>query len=457
MKAGYPLCPSVVVGKERREHMDTFFKMSERGSSTSVELRAGLTTFLAMSYIIALNPQILQGAGVPFAATITSTCFGAGIMTIAMGLFANRPLALASGLGINSMIAIATISYCGGDWHAAMGVIFVEGIAILLLVLCGLRQAIMDAIPVSLRHGISVGLGLFITMIGLMKAGIIVSGGGTPLALGKLTDPSFAIGVISIVATIFFIALKIKGALLLGIVVAVIAGIPLGLTTAPSGIVSFPDFSTFGAPFQADSAGTMGIVKVMTTPTLLILAFSLMMSDFFDTMGTAMAVAKQGDFLTKDGDVENMHEILVVDSCAAAAGGLLGASSITTFVESTSGAADGGRTGLSSVFCGLLFFVAVLFEPLISVVPGAATCGALVYVGFLMLSEVIEIDWSDLLDGLPAFLIVTGIPMTYSISSGIGLGFIGYVVVALATKNVRKVKPLMWVAAVAFVVYFLVS
>ncbi len=201
----------------------------------------------------------------------------------------------------------------------------------------------------------------------------------------------------------------------------------------------------------------MGIVKVMTTPTLLILAFSLMMSDFFDTMGTAMAVAKQGDFLTKDGDVENMREILVVDSCAAAAGGLLGASSITTFVESTSGAADGGRTGLSSVFCGLLFFVAVLFEPLISVVPGAATCGALVYVGFLMLSEVIEIDWSDLLDGLPAFLIVTGIPMTYSISSGIGLGFIGYVVVALATKNVRKVKPLMWVAAVAFVVYFLVS
>ena len=195
-------------------------------------------------------------------------------------------------------------------------------------------------------------------MIGLLKAGIIVSGGGTPLALGKLTDPSFAIGVISIVATIFFIALKIKGALLLGIVVAVIAGIPLGLTTAPSGIVSFPDFSTFGAPFQVDSAGTMGIAKVMTTPTLLILAFSLMMSDFFDTMGTAMAVAKQGDFLTKDGDVENMREILVVDSCAAAVGGFLGASSITSFVESTSGAADGGRTGLSSVVCGLLFFVA---------------------------------------------------------------------------------------------------
>ena len=173
-----------------------------------------------------------------------------------------------------------------------MGVIFVEGVAILLLVLCGLRQAIMDAIPVSLRHGISVGLGLFITMIGLLKAGIIVSGGGTPLALGKLTDPSFAIGVISIVATIFFIALKIKGALLLGIVVAVIAGIPLGLTTAPSGIVSFPDFSTFGAPFQVDSAGTMGIAKVMTTPTLLILAFSLMMSDFFDTMGTAMEIGR---------------------------------------------------------------------------------------------------------------------------------------------------------------------
>lgn len=437
--------------------MDKFFKITERGSSTAQELRAGLTTFLAMSYIIALNPLILSDAGVPISATITSTCFGAGIMTILMGVFANRPLALASGLGINSMIVVATSAYCGGDWHAAMAVILVEGVVILLLVLCGLRQAIMDAIPLSLRHAISVGIGLFVAMIGLANAGIIIGDGGTLIALGEVTQPSFIVGAISIVATIIFVAFDIKGALLLGILVAVICGIPLGVTTAPQGILSIPDFSSFGAPLQADANGVMGITKVLTTPTLLILAFSLMMSDFFDTMGTAMAVAKEGEFIDKDGNVEDMRAILIVDSCAAWIGGLLGASSITTFVESTSGAADGGRTGLSSIFCGLFFIICAFFAPIIAIIPGAATCGALVYVGYLMISEVTEINWSDLLEGLPSFLTVAGIPMTYSMSSGIGLGFIGYVVVAVATGNIKKVKPLMWVAAIAFVIYFMFS
>ena len=437
--------------------MDKFFKTAERGSSVAQELRAGLTTFLAMSYIIALNPLILSDAGVPISATITSTCFGAGIMTILMGLFANRPLALASGLGINSMIVVATSAYCGGDWRAAMGVIFLEGVVILLLVLCGLRQAIMDAIPLSLRHAISVGLGLFVAMIGLANAGIITGDGGTLVALGEVTQPTFIVGAISIVATIVFAAFDIKGSLLLGILVAVVCGIPLGVTQAPAGVLSIPDFSSFGAPFQADAAGAMGIVKVVTTPALLVPAFSLMMSDFFDTMGTALAVAKEGEFVDKEGNVENMREILIVDSCAAWVGGLLGASSITTFVESTSGAADGGRTGLSSIFCGLFFIVCAFFAPVIAVVPGAATCGALVYVGYLMISEVTEIDWHDMLEGLPAFLTVAGIPMTYSISSGIGLGFIGYVVVAIATGKAKTVKPLMWLASIAFVLYFIFS
>lgn len=437
--------------------METFFKLKERGTSVAREARAGLTTFLAMSYIIALNPLILSAAGVPLTATITSTCFGAGIMTILMGLFANRPLALASGLGINSMIAVATTAYCAGDWHAAMAVIFVEGIVILLLVLCGLRQAIMDAIPVSLRHAISVGLGLFIAMIGLANAKIITANEATMVGFGNISDPSFIVGCIAIIATIIFVSFKVKGALLLGILVAVLSGIPLGITTAPQGIFSLPDFSTFGAPFLTDEQGVMGIAKVITTPTLLILAFSLMMSDFFDTMGTAMAVAKEGEFLDENGNVEDMRQILIVDSCAAWVGGLLGASSITTYVESTSGAADGGRTGLSSIVTGLLFIVFAFFAPVIAVIPGAATCGALVYVGYLMMSEAVSIDWSDLLEGLPAFLIIAGIPFTYSISTGIGLGFIGYVVVALAMGKAKEIKPLMWVAALAFLFYFLVS
>ena len=436
--------------------MDSFFKAGERGSSVGQEIRAGLTTFLAMAYIIAVNPSLLTQAGIPATAAVTATCLGAGIMTILMGLIANRPLACASGMGVNAVFAFTLTGIAGGDWHAASAVIFIEGVAILILVLCGLREAIMDAIPVSLRHAISVGLGLFIAMIGLADAGIIVADESTMVALGDVFSPTFLVGLISIVVTIVLYAMNVKGALLLGIVLAVIAGIPLGVTQMPSGIVSGLDFTTFGAPFQADESGIMGIAKVVTNPTLLIFAFSLMMSDFFDTMGTAMAVAKQGEFLEPDGRVKDIKPILIVDSAAAAVGGLVGASSITTFVESASGAADGGRTGLSSVVAGLLFIVAAFFSPLISVVSSAATCGALVFVGYLMMSEVTEIDWSDLLEGLPAFLIVAGVPLTYSISNGIGFGFIAYVVVAAVTGQLKKVKPLMWIAALAFLVYFLV-
>ena len=437
--------------------MEKFFKMGERGSSTGQEVRAGLTTFLAMAYIIAVNPSLLAAAGVPMNAAVTSTCVGAGIMTIFMGLFANRPLACASGMGINAVVAYTLAALNGADWQVSMAVIFVEGCAILILVLCGLREAIMDAIPVSLRHAISVGLGLFIAMIGLADGGIIVANESTMVSFGDVTSPTFLVGLISIVATVILYSMNIKGSILIGIIIAVLCGIPLGVTQMPSGIVSALDFSSFGAPFMADSTGTVAVVKVLTTPILLVFAFSLMMSDFFDTMGTAMAVAKQGEFLNEDGTVENIREILIADSAAAAVGGLLGASSITTFVESASGAADGGRTGLTSVFTGILFILAAFFAPVISVVSSAATCGALVIVGFLMMTDVVDIDWTDLLEGFPAFMVIAGIPLTYSISNGIGMGFIACVIVALVTGRGKKIKPLMWVATAAFVVYFLLS
>ena len=437
--------------------MERFFKLTERGSSVATEARAGLTAFLAMAYIIAVNPLLLHEAGVPSAAAVTATCLGAGLMTIIMGLVANRPLACASGMGVNAIVAYSLTAIAGGDWHAAMGVIFIEGAAILLLVLCGLREAIMDAIPVSLRHAISVGLGLFIAMIGLKDGGVIVADESTMVALGDVTSPTFVMALISIVVTVALYAKRVPGALLLGIVISVVAGIPLGVTQVPSGVVSGLDFSSFGAPFLTDGAGTMGIVKVLASPTLLVFAFSLMMSDFFDTMGTAMAVAKQGEFLNEDGSVEDIKQILVVDSAAAAVGGALGASSITTFVESASGAADGGRSGLTSVVAGVLFILTAFFSPVIAIVNAAATCGALVFVGFLMMSEVHEIDWSDLLEGFPAFMIAAGVPFTYSISDGIGFGFIAYVVVAAVTGRIKRIRPLMWVATAAFLVYFLIA
>ncbi|MCH3957540.1 MAG: NCS2 family permease [Olsenella sp.] len=437
--------------------MEKFFKTGERGSSAGQELRAGLTTFLAMAYIIAVNPSLLGAAGVPMSAAVTSTCVGAGIMTIFMGLFSNRPLACASGMGINAVVAYTLAALNGADWQVSMAVIFVEGCAILVLVLCGLREAIMDAIPVSLRHAISVGLGIFIAMIGLADGGIIVANESTMVAFGDVTSPKFIVGLISIAATVILYAMEVKGSILIGIIIAVLCGIPLGVTQMPSGIVSVLDFSSFGAPFMADSTGTIAVVRVLTTPILLVFAFSLMMSDFFDTMGTAMAVAKQGEFLNEDGTVENIREILIADSAAAAVGGLVGASSITTFVESASGAADGGRTGLTSVFTGILFIIAAFFAPVISIVNSAATCGALVIVGFLMMTDVVDIDWTDLLDGFPAFMVIAGIPLTYSISNGIGMGFIAYVIVALVTGRAKMIKPLMWVSAAAFVVYFLLS
>ena len=428
--------------------MDELFHVSERKSTIGTELRAGLTTFLAMAYIIAVNPAVLSGAGIDAGALACATCLGAGIMTICMGIFANRPLACASGLGVNAMIAGITTTVCGGDWHVAMSVIFLEGVVILLLVLCGLREAIMDAIPVVLRHAISVGLGLFIAMIGLCDAGIITAGAGTLVGLGDIT---------SIIVTVALASRNVPGSLLIGIIVAVIAGIPLGVTHAPEGLIAPLDFSTFGAPFASTADGNLAIVKVLTDPMLLVVAFSLLMSDFFDTMGTAMAVAKQGEFLTEDGNVEDIRPILVVDSVAAAAGGFMGVSSITTFVESTSGAADGGRTGLTSVTTGVLFILAAFFSPIVTIVSSAATCGALVYVGYLMMSEASEIDWSDVSQGFPAFMIVAGVPFTYSISAGIGLGFIAYVVVALFKGEASKIKPLMWIAALAFLVYFFVA
>ncbi len=437
--------------------MNSFFHFDERGSSFATEMRAGLTTFLAMAYIIAVNPAVLSAAGISATALACTTCVGAGIMTILMGVFANRPLACASGLGVNAMIAGITSTVCGGDWHVAMSVIFLEGVVILLLVVCGLREAIMDAIPVVLRHAISVGLGLFVAMIGLCDAGIVVAGNGTVVGLGEVTSPAFIVGIISIVATVALSVRKVPGSLLIGIIIAVIAGIPLGVTPAPTSIVAPLDFSSVGGPFAATKDGSLAIVKVLTDPTLLVISFSLLMSDFFDTMGTAMAVAKQGEFLTDDGNVENIREILVVDSAAAVVGGLMGVSSITTFVESTSGAADGGRSGLTSVVTGVLFLLAAFFSPVVACVSSAATCGALVYVGYLMMSEVQEINWSDITEGFPAFLIVAGVPMTYSISAGIGLGFVGYVVVAVFAGKAKEIKPLMWVAAAAFLVYFFVG
>ena len=437
--------------------MDRFFKIRERGSSVGDEVVGGLTTFLAMAYIIAVNPSMMEEAGIPFRAALTATCFGAAIMTIAMGLIANRPIALASGMGINAIVAY---TLCLGenavDWRVAMAVVMVEGIVILLLVLCGLRKAIMDAIPVSLRRAIGIGIGLFIAFIGLKGGGIIADDSSTLIALGDLTSDTCIVAIVSIVLAVLLQALKVKGGLVISIVVSTIVGIPLGVTLMPTEWNFGLDFSSFAAPFQVDpDTGTMALAQVFLQPALLLMVFSLLMSDFFDTMGTVVAVGNQADFTDKDGNVKDIQPILAVDSAAAAVGGIMGCSSITSFVESTSGAAAGARTGLSNIVVGVLFVLCAFFAPLIGMVSGAATCGALVVVGYLMLSDVVEIDWANIEHAFPAFITIVGIPMTYSITNGIGFGFISYCLIMVATGKVREVKPLMWVAALAFLVMFI--
>lgn len=438
--------------------MDHFFKISERGSSVGTEVRAGLTTFLAMAYIIAVNPSLLAAAGVPMTAAVTSTCFAAGIMTIFMGLFANRPLACASGMGINAVVAFSLTAVANGDWRVAMAVILLEGVVITALVLCGLREAIMDAVPVSLRHAIAVGLGIFIALLGLINGGIVVNDDATLISFGSVFNPVFQVGAISILVTFVLYIFNVKGFILWGILASTVIGIPLGVANLPSGIIQMPDFSTFGAPFQqaADGSG-MAIMKVFLSPTLLVFVFSIMLSDFFDTMGTAVAVAKQGDFLDDDGNVQDIRKILIVDSVAAGFGGLLGASSCTTFMESASGTADGGRTGLTSIVAGIIFMIAAFFSPLVAIIAAPATCGALVMVGFLMMNVVGDIDFDNPIDGIPAFMTIIGIPLTYSISIGIGLGFISYVLVSACTGKIKDVKPLTWLVVVAFIISFVVA
>ena len=437
--------------------MDKFFKISARGSTVPTEIIGGLTTFLAMSYIIAVNPAMMQAAGMPLNAALTATCVGAAIMTIAMGVFANRPIALASGMGINAVVAYSLCLGLGVDWRVAMGVIFLEGIVILLLVLCGLRKAVMDAIPVALRRAIGIGIGLFIAFIGLKGGGFIAADESTLIALGDLTSPAAIVAAISIVIAVVLTALNFKGGLLISIVAATIVGIPLGVTPAITDFSFAPDFSAFAAPFQMTPDGALAIAEVLVQPVLLLFVFSLLMSDFFDTMGTVVAVGSRADFVDEKGDVEDVQPILIVDSAAAAFGGFVGASSITSFVESVSGAAAGARTGLSNIVIGIAFIVCAFLAPVIGMVTSSATCGALVVVGYLMMTEIGAIDWSDITSAFPAFMTIAGIPMTYSIANGIGLGFISYCIIKAVKGEARDVKPLMWVASLAFLASFIFS
>lgn len=442
--------------------LDRFFGLRKRGTTVRTEVLAGVTTFVTMAYILFVNPQILAVAAGPDSerALLTSTALVAAVMTVAMGLLANLPLALASGLGLNAVVAFQLCGAMHLTYPQAMGVIVAEGIAITALVATGLRQAVVRAVPINMKRAIGIGIGLFLTIIGFKQAGFVSAGGGL-LTLGeggRLQGFPVVLFVLTLLFTAWLVTRGVTGALLIGIAASTAtavaakalfggAGFDPHVADVPSSLVAWPDFSLVGDV-------EFGFVGILGATAAALTVFSIMLSDFFDTVGTVVAVGQEARYLDEHGNFPRPTAVLLVDSLAAAAGGAAGASSATTYIESASGAAAGGRTGLASVVTGILFALCLFLSPLAGIVPPQATGAILVLVGFLMMREVGSISWDDPTEAIPAFLTLTVMPFTYSITNGIGAGFVSYVVLKLLGGRAREVKPLMAGAAIAFVVYF---
>jgi AGZA family xanthine/uracil permease-like MFS transporter len=483
--------PQVTPTKGGGGALDSFFQISARGSTVGREVRGGLATFFTMAYIVVLNPLIigtvpdgtgkfLGGGTAPNLALVAAaTALIAGVMTILMGVVANFPLALATGLGLNAFLAFSVAALKGMTWADAMGLVVLEGVIITVLVLTGFRTAVFAAVPPELKTAISVGIGLFITIIGFVDGGFVRKSVGGPM--GELGVGGFLKGwplvvfVLGLGAIILMLVKGVRGAILYGIVGATVLAIVIeavakigGQTNAkgervnptgwslnvpklPDKVLDVPDFGLLGHFSLLGSFTKIGIISAV------LLVFTLLLADFFDTMGTMVAIGAEGGLLDKDGNPPNSQRILLVDSLAAVAGGAGSVSSNTSYIESASGVGEGARTGLASVVTGLLFLVATFLAPLVTMVPFEAATPALVVVGFLMMQQVKGINWDDLEVALPAFLTIVLMPFTYSITVGIGAGFVAYVAIKVLRAKAGQVHPLMWAVAALFVVYFAID
>ena len=439
--------------------MEDFFHLRERGTDVGTEVRAGVTTFLVMVYIIFVNPGIIAGPlGLDAGAVAAGTALVAGVMTLAMGLVTNYPFALAAGLGLNAVVAFSLVLGLGMTAAQAMGVIVIEGVIISILVLVGLREAIMDAVPLGLKRAIGVGIGLFILFIGFWDAGMIqgVSAGDIvppppPLSFQFPNATGQWVFLIGLGITAALWVMKVKGALIISIVATTIIALITGVASFPSEFSVAPNLDTLGLGLQ-DLGGIFSIEAGALAAVLAI--FTIMLSDFFDTMGTVTGVAAEAGLTAEDGTVPGVGRVLLVDGLAAAVGGAAGISSNTTYIESAAGVAEGGRTGLTSVVVGVLFLLAIFLAPLASIVPPEATAPALVLVGYLMFTQIGEIDARDVWIGLPALLIIILMPLTFTITIGIGAGMVVWVFLQVVGGRWGQVHWLMWLVFIAFLLYF---
>lgn len=433
------------------------FDLSGRGTTRAREVRGGVATFLTMAYILFANPSILASAGIPFEAAAAGTAAAAAICTLLMGLGANFPLALAPGMGLNAVVAFQVVGQAG-SWQAAMGLVVVNGLVVLALVLAGVREAVMRAIPLDLRRAISVGIGLFIALIGAVNARLVVIPSGSiaalerdplatvpPVTHGSLHAPEPLLALTGLLVIAFLLSKRVPGAIVIGIVGATAGALRLGVSHPPTGAwLRMPRFDTL---FQADLRSALDL-------RLLPLLLSIIMVDFFDTLGTVTAIAETGALHGPEGRIPRLRSILAIDSLGAVIGGAFGVSSVTSYVESAAGVAEGARTGLHNVVVAALFGACVFAAPAIAVVPAAATAPALIVVGFLMCQQIVRMDFAALDTAIPAFLILLMTPLTFSISHGIGYGFIAYVGIKLLRGRPGDVQPMMYAAAALFAVYF---
>ena len=428
--------------------VERFFKVREKGSTVRTELLAGMTTFIAMAYILFVNPNILADAGIPKEAAIASTVWIAALASLAMGIFANYPVALAPGMGLNAFFAYYVCGVLGLHWTVALGAVFFSGVLFLILTVGGIRQAIINAVPRDLKYAISVGIGLFIAFIGLKGTGLIVENSATYVSLGHVTAPTTLLSLFGLLLTAALMARNVHGSILIGIFVTTILAMILGMTPAPKGITDIVSTSlphmgeTFG---QLDLAGAWhyGLISIIFTFTVV---------ELFDNMGTLIGLTTKAKMVRPDGHIENIDKALTTDAVGTMVSAMFGTSTVTSYIESAAGIAAGGRTGLTAVAAGVLFLAALLFTPLIGLVPAFATAPALILVGALLMSEVGKIDFSDFTNALPVFLTIIMMPLTSSIANGFAFGFISYTVMKLCAGQYKKVSWIMYLVSIAFLI-----
>jgi adenine/guanine/hypoxanthine permease len=454
--------------------LDRYFHVTERGSTVRTELIGGLATWLTMSYILFVNPSILgalpdkNGASLPFDQVLAVTALAAAVLTLAMGLYANYPFAMAAGLGLNAFVAFTLVGAFGLSWAQAMGIIVIEGLAITLLVLTGFRNAVLNAIPMDLKRAIGIGIGAFIAFIGLSTGcndaggckGIVVTGQGTFVALNpNLSTLRILVFVIGLAVTAAMVARRVKGALLFGIVFTTIVATVINQVWGhssiwPSGIAHIPDKWVSSPHFDLIGDFTLRFSGSLAFWTTIAIVLSVMLSDFFDTMGTVVGIAGEGGMLDQDGRLPGMNRVLLVDSLGAALGGFTSSSSNTTYIESAAGVSEGARTGLASVVVGALFLLALFFSSLAGVIPPEATAPVLVLVGYFMMVIVKDINWQDPSIGIPALLTIVMMPFTFSITNGVGAGFIAFTVIRILQGRWKDVHWLMFLVSAVFGWYF---